>query len=1198
MASKEYLEELWSQAKKTLPGWLYAMLRNSARPVAGGRAAHRVDEPTLLEKVALQEITPTTLRKLSDEELGMVWLRLAQWFANAKRRRQSVENVVNAALWTKREMESRGREVSESELTEAVGQLEDLAKQRKKAVNGTRGVLPRHLEKIMERAPDEVLLVRDFVTVAGSAAVAEKPDDVDVVVRAPYDAKLGSYGLDGSALWVAIRRFLAPDKNGPQIQLIGAPAGSFTDYVPVFDLVARRREPQVVKIETQPPEYADRERVVKADASREASAASSELRSQAERARKEDKIAPGEFFFQPKPTRPAQPEEPQSVDALVKLYEDRADKWLPAAIQKKYDGARHQIHKVGDKVLVLSEDGDDNTSRLPGLVEEVRKLPEEKVVLDAEIEAWEDGEHLPREAVSGYLGKKDEPDDSSLVANVFDVLYWGEDLHKRPLRERLEYLAKIPGKGTMEVPDLQRRINSAPVVVVKTPAEVREQTERVRRLPGSEGIVGKQLESPYLLDVATPDLWVKFHNATVFRGIVAARTRTKGGAFTYEYGVRPGKLKPIALTPGKFVPVGTSFSSSRSYGPGDRLLVEAEQVNYELGPNGIKLTAWVPRVLGTYEGDPDSVDDVVDRASKDLVLRTKRVDEKGNVVEYLPANIKKSLRPEVPSSGPERARVAFVGASPGKMEVARREPFIGPVGETLNQLYLKPLGVSRSEVFLTNAVPRFLANSDGTVREPTVEETKEWREWVRMELDRAQPLVVVALGKTAQAALDDRADVVLPHPSAVRRFGDSGEVGRKLKRVREMLAEIEKVAKQKGPEEEETRTERAVANWNSTWQDMLPASGEGRFVYQHHWRGLPEEETSADDADLMKTDHSVHGDLRLEGKDGLWGFTIFLGLTKDNRGPNLDKLIDWKPGDNIEAGPKLLQPKDWLDVGVGKPYVSPPGGVGATTKMFSKFFERDRGTYKLGVARLHMVEIFLDGKDLSGRYLLMFAPVAGRRRWLIDKPDDQKPMAETRDLTDVLGELRRKGQRFLVWAKPGERPKFFDVKTGREVEKKNASVEIVKADPIKRIVYGVVLDPYGNRGAPETDAHNDWTPPSVVEKTAHEYLKTSRVVGLQHKQKANAAVVESWVEPYPTRGDYLRAMREQDHAIFRRPFGSDVLHSGSWVMGIELGPKEWEDYQDGVFNAFSPGGQGIKRPLSPRSMPKVRIIELKENPSG
>lgn len=1180
MPSNEFLNEVWAEAKKQLPGWAYAALLQAARPRAGGLASHRVDGPDIFAKIALTEIRPGKLSKLDEEELRSIWLRLHQWYANAKKHKIPVEEIVNAGVWIREEMISRGLGPGESVLTEEIDRLTETDKARAEQVRGKRGEdLPKFIGERLDKMPDEILLVRDFVSVAGSAAVAEKPNDIDVVIRAEYNASSGKYELDGAGLWVALRRFLSPDKRGPQIQLLSSPAGSFTDYVPVFDLVARKRVPQVVKIETAPPKYEGQYRVSKT--------------------LKSDRLILGDFFTQPKPMRPAYPGQAQTVDGLTAFYEAHKDRF-PAWVQKKYDGVNHQIHKDVSSVKIFSEDGDDNTARLPRLVEAVKALPVHKGIFTAELEYWKDGQHYPREAVAGYLAERTEPDDRNIVANIYDVLAWkGEDIHGKPLRSRLECLKQL-GEGTMETPNEAKAINVAPGLLVSTSGELRDAVDKIRKLPGSEGIVAKQLDSPYPIAETTGDQWVKFSNTVSFNAEIIKAYRAKGGVWTYDYGVRPGKDRAFVVV-SELVPVGESLATGRKYEPGDTVTIEAETINKIETPEGVRLTAGGPRLLGPFDGEADTVDEVVNKATSSLVLRGKRVGGKGEVIEHLPANTIKTLRPEVPTVGPEKARLAFIGASPGRMEAARHEPFTGPGGETFNEVYLKPLGLRRDEVLLTNAVPVYLEEEKGQTREPTAEEIKEWSAWLTKQLDEHRPRVIVALGRTAEGALGERCDYTLPHPSAVRRFGDSGEVGRKLKQIKERITIAKQLPKSLTSPRAEggTRATTALDNWDKQWASMLPMSGRGDFVYQHHWRGLDEDETKLEDAELIKDDRSLHGDIRLTGDQGLWGFAVFLGRTEDNREKKEnDKLIDWKPDDNIEVSPKLAQPRAWLEVGADKPMISPPGEVGSTSEKYSKFFAVDKGSYQLGVARQHMIEIFLDGGHLKGRYLFLYVPVAGRRRWLIDKPEDQTPYAATRDLADVLGELKAKGQKYLIWAKPGERPKKYDVRTGREIEKKSP-VTVSKADTVKKIVYGIVLDSYsGSNGQPEGDAHNDWTPPSDIEKTAHEWLKNSRMIGLQHKKPSKANVVESWIEQYPSRGDYVKAMRGEDHKIFSRKFGTDVLHSGAWVLGVQLSDVEWSLYEDGKINGFSPGGMGARHPIERRDMPKVQVIELVEKRPG
>ncbi len=228
---------------------------------------------------------------------------------------------------------------------------------------------------------------------------------------------------------------------------------------------------------------------------------------------------------------------------------------------------------------------------------------------------------------------------------------------------------------------------------------------------------------------------------------------------------------------------------------------------------------------------------------------------------------------------------------------------------------------------------------------------------------------------------------------------------------------------------EDTREERAAAFWREHWHESFPTSGRGEFVYHHHWRGLSEDEARLDEAALLQTDNSVHGDLRCSFGKALWGFTVFLGRVADLRGGR--DLPALPPDDKLQGTFKLHQPTAWLMVARRRPYVSAPGDVGSASRSWAKFFEVDHGTYEVGVWREHFFEIFLHGSRLKGRYLIQYAPVGRRGRvWLISKPEDQRPYAETHELEDVVAELRRKGQQWLIWGKPGEGPRRVDVERG------------------------------------------------------------------------------------------------------------------------------------------------------------------------
>jgi hypothetical protein len=237
---------------------------------------------------------------------------------------------------------------------------------------------------------------------------------------------------------------------------------------------------------------------------------------------------------------------------------------------------------------------------------------------------------------------------------------------------------------------------------------------------------------------------------------------------------------------------------------------------------------------------------------------------------------------------------------------------------------------------------------------------------------------------------------------------------------------VERLAKEM--EEGETRGEKSAAFWKAHWQECLPMSGEGVFVYQRHWRGLSKEEAELSEEELLKTDHSVHGDLRCSFDNALWGFSVFLGETADVRGGRtLEKLSH---EDALQGQFKLAQPKEWLTVARKKPFISEPGGPGSTSKTWAVFFEIDHGSYEIGVAHRSFIELFMKGKSLRGRYMIQkAADPGGRRYWQIVRPESQKPYAEEHDKGTELKRLKGRGHKIVFWSRPGEKLERIELAT-------------------------------------------------------------------------------------------------------------------------------------------------------------------------
>jgi uracil-DNA glycosylase family 4 len=118
--------------------------------------------------------------------------------------------------------------------------------------------------------------------------------------------------------------------------------------------------------------------------------------------------------------------------------------------------------------------------------------------------------------------------------------------------------------------------------------------------------------------------------------------------------------------------------------------------------------------------------------------------------------------------GPVAPLIAVVGEAPGREEDKAAIPFVGASGKLLRAV-LGEIGLVASEVFYTNAV-RCRPEDNRT---PTREEWMACGSWLKSELERVRPVVVVAMGRTAADAVNAlgiEAEYVY-HPAYIMRQG-------------------------------------------------------------------------------------------------------------------------------------------------------------------------------------------------------------------------------------------------------------------------------------------------------------------------------------------------------------------------------------------------------------------------------------------
>lgn len=186
------------------------------------------------------------------------------------------------------------------------------------------------------------------------------------------------------------------------------------------------------------------------------------------------------------PFVPVQPMLAQTTSSV----EEALERFRPAAFEVKLDGARVQIHKSGGEVRIYSRLLNDVTPRVPELVEAVRGLPADELILDGEaIALAPDGAPLPFQVTMRRFGRKLEVDamraQLPLRLFVFDCLRAGRTLIDLPLRERMAAMdAVLPPELEVE-----RRITEDPAAAAELLRDVLER--------GHEGLMAKSLDALY-----------------------------------------------------------------------------------------------------------------------------------------------------------------------------------------------------------------------------------------------------------------------------------------------------------------------------------------------------------------------------------------------------------------------------------------------------------------------------------------------------------------------------------------------------------------------------------------------------------------------------------------------------------------------------------------------------------------------------
>ena len=188
--------------------------------------------------------------------------------------------------------------------------------------------------------------------------------------------------------------------------------------------------------------------------------------------------------------RPFQPLQPMLADSAADV-DDAMTTLGEAALEYKVDGARIQVHKVGDEVRVYSRNLREVTIAVPEVVALARAMPAREAILDGEaIALGPDGAPRPFQITMRRFGRKLDVErlrqELPVTPFFFDALYLdGDSLVDEPLARRVASLAEqLPAA------------NIVPRVVTAN-REAAAAFAREAIAAGHEGVMAKALDGLY-----------------------------------------------------------------------------------------------------------------------------------------------------------------------------------------------------------------------------------------------------------------------------------------------------------------------------------------------------------------------------------------------------------------------------------------------------------------------------------------------------------------------------------------------------------------------------------------------------------------------------------------------------------------------------------------------------------------------------
>ncbi len=249
--------------------------------------------------------------------------------------------------------------------------------------------------------------------------------------------------------------------------------------------------------------------------------------------------------FQVEVLRPVRPMLAQTADDV----EDALATLQTAALEVKLDGARIQVHKSGDDVRVYTRRLNDVSHACPEVVESIRALDVDSIILDGEtIALKKDGRPYPFQITMRRFGRRLDVGAMRkalpLTSVYFDCLYLeGESLIDCGAEERFQKLTSVLPENLVIKRIVTEDVEEAKSFVDEALAA------------GHEGVMAKALDAPYEAG-SRGKAWLKVKSAHTLDLVVLAAEwgsgRRKGWLSNLHLGARDSDT-------GSYVMLGKTF---------------------------------------------------------------------------------------------------------------------------------------------------------------------------------------------------------------------------------------------------------------------------------------------------------------------------------------------------------------------------------------------------------------------------------------------------------------------------------------------------------------------------------------------------------------------------------------------------------------------------------------------------------------